>query len=53
MNDIEILREAGSPPQVHLRGMARELAQTLGIQSWHLSISHAGGFATASVIASS
>ncbi len=53
MNDIEILRKAGFPPEVHLKGAARELSQALGIQSWHLSISHAGGFATASVIASS
>jgi holo-[acyl-carrier protein] synthase len=53
MNDIEILRKAGFPPEVHLKGAAKDLAQTLGIQDWHLSISHAGGFATASVIASS
>ena len=53
LNDIMILRKVGSPPEVHLEGEAKELARTLGIQSWHLSISHAGGFATASVIASS
>lgn len=53
MNDIEILRKAGFPPEVRLKGAAKDLAQTLGIQYWHLSISHAGGFATASVIASS
>jgi holo-[acyl-carrier protein] synthase len=53
MNDIEILRKEGFPPEVYLTGAVKDLAQTLGIQSWHLSISQAGGFATASVIASS
>ena len=52
MTDIEILRKVGCPPEVHLKGAAKNLAQALGIQFWHLSISHAGGFATASVIAS-
>jgi len=52
MKDIKILRKKGAPPQVHLEGAAKELARSLGIRSWHLSISHAGGFATASVIAS-
>lgn len=53
MCDIEILREPGSPPAIHLKGAAKDMSDSLGILSWHLSISHSGDYAMASAIASS
>lgn len=50
--DIEILRAPGAKPEVKLSGFASLAAGKLGIRHWHLSISHAGDLATASVIAS-
>ena len=49
--DIEVRRTAEGGPVVHLHGVAREMAEKRGIVNWHLSLSHAGGFAIGSVIA--
>lgn len=49
--DVEILATEG-PPTVKLYGHAAHIAASRGIATWHLSISHAGGFAIASAIAS-
>lgn len=51
-HDCEIPREAGTPPQLLIRGTVQEVADSLGITSWHLSISHDAGIATAFVIGS-
>jgi holo-[acyl-carrier protein] synthase len=48
---IEITNDAVGAPRVLLHDGAAELASALGISSWSLSISHAGGIAIASVIA--
>jgi holo-[acyl-carrier protein] synthase len=49
--DVVTLRSPGEAPSVRLQGGAADVAKTLGISAWRLSISHAGGFAMASVIA--
>lgn len=50
--DITVTRNDLGAPGVLLAGRAAELASGLGITSWRLSLTHAGGFAMASVIAS-
>ena len=49
--DVVTHRSPGEAPSVRLQGGAAHAAKTLGISAWRLSISHAGGFAMASVIA--
>jgi holo-[acyl-carrier protein] synthase len=48
---IEILRLPSGAPIVRLSGGALEVANGLGVTGWVISISHSGGFSTASVIA--
>lgn len=50
--DIVVTRNDLGAPGIELSGRAAELASGQGIRSWRLSLSHAGGFAMASVIAS-
>ena len=49
--DVEVVREPSGRPSVELHGEAAAVATRLGIGGWHLSLSHAGGFSIASVIA--
>lgn len=49
--DIEITRSGTGRPGVALFGEARRHAAAQGLHEWELSLSHAGGFAMASVIA--
>lgn len=49
---IEILRNENGAPYVRLSGKVKELAESLGITHWAISLSYSGGIATASVIAS-
>lgn len=49
--DIEVVREASGRPVLLLHGKAREVAETLGVRRWHLSLTHTGTMAMASVIA--
>ncbi len=61
--DIEVINEPSGRPRVRLTGRCLEIAAALGIEIWHVSLSHAGalarsappdgraGFAVASVIA--
>lgn len=49
--DVMIHRAPGAPPEVRLTGGAAQAAAALGVTAWHLSISHAGGMAMASVLA--
>ena len=49
--DVVILRAPGTAPKVRLLGGAAKAAAALGVTDWHLSISHAGGIAIASVLA--
>lgn len=50
-SDVQISRLPGRPPTVRLTGGAERAARELGITSWQLSITYAGGFALASAIA--
>ena len=49
---VEVDRSSGAP-SLHVEGTAKELAAQRGVQSWHLSLSHDGGVATAMVVAAS
>ncbi len=49
--DVEVVREASGKPGVNLTGRAAAIARERGITSWHLSLSHASGFAVASAVA--
>jgi holo-[acyl-carrier protein] synthase len=48
--DVETRLEPSGAPVLRLHGRAQELAAEQGLQRWMVSISHAGGMATASVI---
>ncbi|KAB2950483.1 MAG: holo-[acyl-carrier-protein] synthase [Rhizobiaceae bacterium] len=50
-SDVIIHRAPGAPPEVYLTGGAARAAAALGVTAWRLSISHAAGLATASVLA--
>lgn len=49
--EIEVRREPGERPTLHLTGRAFERAATLGIRHLHLSLTHSQSFALAVVIA--
>lgn len=49
--DVEVVREADGRPRVVLTGEALRLAQQMRITEWWLSLTHSGGYASASVIA--
>lgn len=49
--DATVHRIAGGPPQVELRGTVAAAAERLGITTWHLSISHDAGIASAMAVA--
>jgi holo-[acyl-carrier protein] synthase len=49
--DIAVRRDPQGRPFVVLSGRCAELAAEQGIRDWHLSLSHAGDYAMASVIA--
>jgi holo-[acyl-carrier protein] synthase len=48
--EIEVVRRSG-PPSIVVRGYAAERAAELGIDRWHLSLTHTAGLALAYVIA--
>lgn len=49
--DIAVARSSSGEPQIVLAGAAAGVAERLGARRWHLSLSHAGGMAAASVVA--
>ena len=49
--DVEVVLEPSGAPRVKLSGVAAEVAKERGITEMLVSLSHAGGFAMASVIA--
>ena len=51
--DAEVVNEDSGRPRLVITGAAREAAEALGIASWHVSLSHDGGIATAVVIGES
>ncbi|WP_413452176.1 holo-ACP synthase [Georgenia phoenicis] len=51
--DCTVERVVGGAPVVHVRGSVLARADALGIRTWHLSISHDAGIASAMVVAES
>ena len=51
--DAEVVQEDSGRPVLRLSGGVAEEAAAQGIRSWHLSLSHDGGIATAVVVAES
>ena len=49
--DAEVVVDAVGRPSLVITGAVRARAEGLGITHWHLSLSHDGGAATATVIA--
>jgi holo-[acyl-carrier protein] synthase len=49
--DAEVVTEESGKPRLVVTGRAKAAADALGIASWHLSLSHDGGLATAFVLA--
>lgn len=49
--DVRVVQGGDGAPSIELSGSTLELAQSLGVARWHLSLSHDGGFALAYVIA--
>ncbi len=50
LTDIAVVADANGAPHLELTGGALARATALGADRWHVSLSHAGGFATAVVI---
>jgi holo-[acyl-carrier protein] synthase len=48
---IEVRRSKNRPPAIELHGAAADLARRQGVRNLSLSLSHAGGVATATVVA--
>ncbi|MCU1621829.1 MAG: acpS [Frankiales bacterium] len=49
--EAEVVTEENGRPRLVVTGAVREAADALGISTWHLSLSHDGGIATAFVVA--
>jgi holo-[acyl-carrier protein] synthase len=50
--EIEILRGSSGEPHLHLYGEASRLAESMGLHTWSLSLSHTDSDAIAFVVAS-
>jgi holo-[acyl-carrier protein] synthase len=51
--DAEVLTDDIGRPSLVVRGTVAERAASLGVTRWHVSLSHDGGIASATVIAES
>ncbi len=49
--DIEVVRAASGRPSILLHGRAKEMSSAMGVKWWHLSLTHTGQMAMASVVA--
>jgi holo-[acyl-carrier protein] synthase len=49
--DAEVFTEPGGRPRLRVRGTVATRAAELGVQGWHVSLSHDAGVASAVVIA--
>lgn len=49
--DCTVYREMGAPPRLEIVGTVLAVADRLGVRSWHLSLSHDAGIASAVAIA--
>jgi holo-[acyl-carrier protein] synthase len=48
--EIEVLRGDARQPVLHLHGQAAQRAETLGLSTWSLSLSHTQNYAIAMVV---
>ena len=51
-HDVEVRRDDGGRPWLHVAGSASGLAAERGVQAWHLSLTHTATSAGAIVVAS-
>jgi holo-[acyl-carrier protein] synthase len=49
--DAEVRTDGAGRPSLEVRGTVAERASSLGVTRWHVSLSHDGGIASATVIA--
>ncbi len=49
--DAQVLTDDSGRPRLEVRGTVAERAASLGVSAWHVSLSHDGGVAAATVIA--
>jgi len=50
-HDAEVIVGEHGRPRLEVRGSVARRAEALGVESWHLSLSHDGGIASAVVVA--
>lgn len=50
-HDVEVVALEGGRPTLRVTGRLGELAASRGVSSWHVSLSHDAGIATAFVVA--
>lgn len=50
-HDVTVHRTVGGPPRIDARGSVAARAAELGVRTWHVTISHDAGIASAMVIA--
>lgn len=51
-SDVDVSKTPAGQPEITVSGVAADRARALGVRSWFVSITHTGGLAMASVIAS-
>ena len=51
--DAEVSTDDRGAPEISVRGTVAERAASLGVSRWHVSMSHDGGIAAATVVAES
>jgi holo-[acyl-carrier protein] synthase len=49
--EMKVVGGGKTPPRLELEGKAKEAADAMGVEQFHITITHAGGFASAVVIA--
>ena len=50
-HDVSVVREESGAPRLLVRGTAAELAHTMGVRSWKVSLTHTDSLAEAIVVA--
>ena len=49
--DMEVVRDENRAPHLHLHGEAKRVAESLGLHTWSISLSHSERYAVAFVVA--
>lgn len=49
--EMEVVRDEQRAPHIHLHGEARRVAESLGLHTWSISLSHSDQYAVAFVVA--